>query len=429
MRNCCKITSVLIAAAFALMAARMVNGQEEPGEIPPWYISLNAGAIRFEGDEAVEDGFCGSLRLGYDYSPRWTLEGVFNCIPYMKANKVYDYETGSPVPREGLDGSSAAAFGVAADVLFHLFAIDNRHWDPYLLGGFGVLYFDKARDYRDRADATIRYGAGLAYHFNEEWAVRLDAIGILTVEHTENNFMPSAGVSWKWGAHVPQKFAVTGGMIDTDGDGLSDEKELELGTEPNNPDTDNDGLTDGEEVNKYKTDPLNPDTDYDALLDGAEVYDYKTNPLERDTDQGGVADGHEVIEDNTNPLDPSDDLMLFTLELLFETDKSDIRPEYFDKLNIIGKVLIRDQNSSARIEGHADKRKTSVAKYNMELSERRAKAVRDYLNKKFGIARGRMTPVGYGFTRPKAPNDPITGNQKNRRVETYIRTSEKKSAE
>ena len=82
MRNCRKITSVLIATAFALMAARMVNGQEEPEEMPPWYISLNAGAIRFEGDEAVEDGFCGSLRLGYDYSPRWTVEGVVNYSVY-----------------------------------------------------------------------------------------------------------------------------------------------------------------------------------------------------------------------------------------------------------------------------------------------------------------------------------------------------------
>jgi len=422
MENRRKIKGVIVLAAFALIAPCLLFGQEEYSDVPPWYISLNGGLIRFEGDEAVKDGFCGSLRLGYDYSPRWTFEGVLNCIPHMNANKVYNHEDGYPVPRNELSGDSAAAYGVAVDTLFHLLAIDNRRWDPYLLGGLGMLYFDTERTYRDRADATIRYGAGLAYHFNEEWAVRLDAIGILTIEHTECNFMPSAGVSWKWGAHVPKKFAVTGGAIDTDGDGLSDQEELALGTDPRNPDTDNDGLTDGEEVKKYLTDPLNPDTDYDALIDGSEVYDYKTNPLERDTDKGGVADGHEVIEDDTNPLDPSDDLLLFTLEIEFDTDKADLRPEYFSDLNIIGKVLSREPKSTARIEGHADKRKTSVAKYNKKLSERRAKAVLDYLNTKFGIARNRMAPVGYGFTRPKAPNDPITGNQKNRRVEVYIRT-------
>ena len=57
----------------------------------------------------------------------------------------------------------------------------------------------------------------------------------------------------------------------------------------------------------------------------------------------------------------------------------------------------------------------------MRLSERRAKSVADYLNKKFGITVNRMTAVGYGFTRPRAANDPIEGNQKNRRVEVYIR--------
>jgi outer membrane protein OmpA-like peptidoglycan-associated protein len=220
---------------------------------------------------------------------------------------------------------------------------------------------------------------------------------------------------------VPPKFVVAGGAVDSDGDGLTDAEELALGTNPRDPDTDKDRLLDGEEVKKYKTDPLNPDSDYDGLKDGDEVYEYKTNPLDRDTDKGGVADGHEVIEDHTNPLDPNDDLLLFTLHIEFDTDKADIHAEYFGDLDKIGKVLSRDPKATARIEGHADKRKTSVAGYNLQLSERRAKAVAAYLNSKHGIAQGRMTPVGYGFTRPMAANDPINGNAKNRRVEVYIR--------
>jgi hypothetical protein len=53
---------------------------------------------------------------------------------------------------------------------------------------------------------------------------------------------------------------------DIDGDGLSDAKEAELGTDPNNPDTDSDGLTDGEEL-EYGTDPLKADTDGDGIPD------------------------------------------------------------------------------------------------------------------------------------------------------------------
>lgn len=59
--------------------------------------------------------------------------------------------------------------------------------------------------------------------------------------------------------------------VDTDGDGLSDQRELELGTDPRNKDTDGDGLSDGDEVLKYGTNPLDRDTDKDGFTDGKEV--------------------------------------------------------------------------------------------------------------------------------------------------------------
>ncbi|MEK7653264.1 MAG: hypothetical protein AAB358_02190 [Patescibacteria group bacterium] len=59
--------------------------------------------------------------------------------------------------------------------------------------------------------------------------------------------------------------------IDSDSDGLTDEEETALGTDPYKFDTDDDGLTDRAEVKIYKTDPLKPDTDGDGFLDGAEV--------------------------------------------------------------------------------------------------------------------------------------------------------------
>ena len=58
---------------------------------------------------------------------------------------------------------------------------------------------------------------------------------------------------------------------DKDKDGLSDEKEAELGTNLEVVDTDHDGLSDSDEVNVYKTDPKKPDTDGDGINDGTEV--------------------------------------------------------------------------------------------------------------------------------------------------------------
>ncbi|TVQ94097.1 MAG: hypothetical protein EA397_03015 [Deltaproteobacteria bacterium] len=68
---------------------------------------------------------------------------------------------------------------------------------------------------------------------------------------------------------------------DWDGDGLTNQEERELGTDPRNPDTDGDGLTDGMEVLVHNSDPLSPDTDNNGFLDGEEVdggYD-PTDPL------------------------------------------------------------------------------------------------------------------------------------------------------
>jgi hypothetical protein len=59
--------------------------------------------------------------------------------------------------------------------------------------------------------------------------------------------------------------------IDSDQDGLTDEEEAKLGTNPNDPDTDHDGLTDREEVKVYGTDPLKTDTDGDGYNDGDEI--------------------------------------------------------------------------------------------------------------------------------------------------------------
>jgi len=59
--------------------------------------------------------------------------------------------------------------------------------------------------------------------------------------------------------------------LDSDNDGLTDEQEISLGTDPLKTDTDDDGLFDREEVYIYNTNPNNPDTDGDTYLDGAEV--------------------------------------------------------------------------------------------------------------------------------------------------------------
>ncbi len=62
-----------------------------------------------------------------------------------------------------------------------------------------------------------------------------------------------------------------GEPVDTDADGLDDERESDIGTDAAHWDTDGDELSDGDEVIIWKTDPLNPDSDGDGFDDGAEI--------------------------------------------------------------------------------------------------------------------------------------------------------------
>jgi outer membrane protein OmpA-like peptidoglycan-associated protein len=377
----------------------------------PWSASLGLGYLEFEGDEMVQDAFFPSLRLGYDINAWWSFEAGLDLFPYLEATEYDD-------AREALDDDTWG-FRLGAEALLHVRNPDDLKWDPVLAAGVSLMHYDDSTSSEN--DPAVLVGGGLMYHFNDAWAARGDYRLALAGDDTEFNGVFVLGVNYRWNTARAPQIVATGGELDSDGDGLTDREETEVyKTNPNDPDTDDDMLQDGEEVKTHKTNPLDPDSDLDALKDGAEVLTYKTNPLDRDTDKGGVADGHEVIEDKTDPLNPKDDLQLFTLEIEFDTDKSDIRPQYFDKLDAVMKVLQRDPGATARIEGHADKRKTSDRSYNLRLSERRAKAVLDYLANVGGLERRRMTHHGYGFDRPIAPNA-ADGNQKNRRTEIYIR--------
>ena len=75
------------------------------------------------------------------------------------------------------------------------------------------------------------------------------------------------------------RFAQGEAEADRDGDGLTDAREADLGTDPDLADTDGDGLLDGEEVDGYGTDPFEFDTDGDGYPDPLEV-DAETDPLD-----------------------------------------------------------------------------------------------------------------------------------------------------
>jgi outer membrane protein OmpA-like peptidoglycan-associated protein len=411
-----KICLCSLMIGLCWMATANAPAQETLFERAPWSTSLSLGRIFFEGDDVVQDSYYTALKLGYDLNARWTVEGDLNLFPSMEKRSFDD-------GRFELEDDTSA-FRLGLDVLFHLRNTKNLRWDPFFSAGVGLMqYADDTGD--GKSDTIVMGGGGLFYHFNNSWSMRTDIRIVMAGADTEANLMVSLGVGYRWGGAVPPRYILTGGELDSDGDGLLDTEEETIGTDPYDPDTDRDGLSDGEEVRRYGTDPLNPDTDYDMLKDGAEVHTYGTDPLNADTDGGGVSDGHEVIEDYTDPLDPSDDLLLYTLNIEFDYDRAEIRPEYYEQLDVVVKVMERDPESTAKVEGHADRRPKSDAAYNRKLSERRAQAVVDYIARTGDISPSRLQAVGHGFDRPVAPNDTEENMQRNRRVEIYIDTDDR----
>lgn len=423
--------SVLLMGLLMGFAGVTAASANELADAPRWYVSPGVGMMFFEGNQPTDEGLNMVLRLGYDLSDHWSTEGGVSWAPNITSNGQDWRDDGAHGEGGGLgfdEGVGAQSVrGLFIDGLYHF----NRYnrVDPYLTGGFGY-YRANDKVFCEGSEYSVsgpRVGAGVMYHLNDRWSLRADTRAFMALDQTcEFIYTADAGVAYRFGGGAAAAgdgagaAALTGLPKDSDGDGLTDDEEAKLGTDPFNKDTDGDGLTDGDEVKVYKTNPLNPDTDFDGLKDGQEVLTHKTNPLDRDTDKGGVADGHEVIEDHTNPLDPSDDLMLFEVYIQFDYDTTVIKPEYFAEIDQVVRVLQRNPQATAAIEGHADRRTRSSEKYNQDLSERRAQAVQSYMVGK-GVQGTRLSALGYGFSRPKVQPDLVNGNPENRRVEIYIR--------
>lgn len=103
--------------------------------------------------------------------------------------------------------------------------------------------------------------------------------------------------------------------------------------------------------------------------------------------------------------------------IFFEFNKATLLKESMAELEVVYQLLVDNPNIYVEISGHTDN--VGSAAVNNKLSLERAKSVVDYLIQK-GIAKERLTSVGYGFDKPIAPNTTEEGRQKNRRTEFKI---------
>ena len=104
--------------------------------------------------------------------------------------------------------------------------------------------------------------------------------------------------------------------------------------------------------------------------------------------------------------------------ILFDTNKSDIKPESRPSLEQIGALMKQNPGIRLHVVGHTD----NVGGFdaNLGLSKRRAEAVAAALTKDFGVARERLTANGVASLAPVQSNADEAGRARNRRVELVL---------
>lgn len=104
-----------------------------------------------------------------------------------------------------------------------------------------------------------------------------------------------------------------------------------------------------------------------------------------------------------------------TQGILFDTGRSDIKPESAPTLKLIAATLKQHADLKLEIQGHTDN--VGKADANLKLSDARAAAVKAALVRDFGVPDAQLTTRGYGDTKPLADNKTAEGRANNRRVE------------
>ncbi|MBU9714678.1 flagellar motor protein MotS [Evansella tamaricis] len=130
---------------------------------------------------------------------------------------------------------------------------------------------------------------------------------------------------------------------------------------------------------------------------------------------------HELLNEISASRDDRGIVLVLQEQVLFETGNAEIIPEATPFLNKVGTLLATIPNM-VKVEGHTDSRPINTFQYpsNWELSGARASSVIRYIIQENDLEPSRFISVGYGETRPVAPNTTEENLQKNRRVVIVI---------
>ena len=358
---------ILTAALLGGLAfAQAASAQEFDDR---WYLTGSAGFNFQDNDRLTNDAPFVTLGLGKFISPNWSLDGELN---YQ--NPSFNFN----------DDLNWSQYGISLDLRRH-FMQEGRNWNPYVLMGLGYQRSEEEYDafpspdspgQREDGNLAAKLGVGLQTTFDKRVAVRAEV-----AYRADFDDQSISAPSEDWFGDVLASVGVV----------------IPLGPAP--------------VAAAPAPAPVAPScADLDDDGDGVNNCDDKCP-----NSQPG-----QTIGPDGCPVPVSIDLK----GVNFDFDKSNLRPDAVAILSEATEILKRYPDLRVEVAGHTDSKGTDA--YNQKLSERRATTVYDYLTKN-GVSASRLVgPIGYGESRPIAPNtnpdgsDNPEGRAKNRRTELNV---------
>ena len=149
--------------------------------------------------------------------------------------------------------------------------------------------------------------------------------------------------------------------------------------------------------------------------DGFEPVKLLLDPAEANGN-GKVMKDIEMKKGSAPPAHPVGHVMRLD-NLIFQQSKARIEPASYEELDVLVEMLKNNNKMVIQLEGHTDY--MGPAKQNLDLSEKRVVAVKDYLVNK-GVAKSRIKTKAFGGTKPLSREDTPEAHAANRRVEVRI---------
>lgn len=160
--------------------------------------------------------------------------------------------------------------------------------------------------------------------------------------------------------------------------------------------------------------PVEEDVDEDVDTTTEYEDSTSTEPVDRGESSKSEESSEPLTADNFHDHPSHYDGTTDSRIIYFAFDRSEVPSAAFDTLRAHARHLRSDSSANVRLEGHTDERGTR--EYNVALSERRSKAVEQFLRVQ-GVSSSQLKNVSYGEEKPQARGSDEMSWAKNRRVE------------